>query len=81
MTKKKIGLKLIYQSLSKLAHDIIPVSSGLQDQLHSKSNKQCSYKNSKILTLKFRQGTTELHFNEEIIYRADKSSIYVILNK
>ena len=60
----------------------IIINDNLQDQLRAESTKQRSFKHSSILTPELKEAATKLRTSEDrIIIRADKSNLYVLLNK
>ncbi|XP_076029861.1 uncharacterized protein LOC143018389 [Oratosquilla oratoria] len=74
---------LLLQSLLQLQTEgKITVSPELRPQLLAETTRRRSYKKSSILSPELQQAARELRNNPDlIIRRADKSSIYVLLNK
>ena len=81
---KKVELEVLYQNLLNIeSKNLISLSTKLADQLRSESTKH-RYKNNNnsILTPQLKAAANHLKNNDKIVIRkADKSSMYVILNK
>ena len=81
---KKVELEVLYQNLLNLqTRDIITINPKLADHLRCESTKHRYVKRKALLlTTKLKNAANNLKRNEDIIIRkADKSSMYVILNK
>lgn len=82
-TKKKLELEILYQSLLNLEKEhTVTISDGLVDSLRNEGNKIRCNSNSTLLTKAQKESCKKLKNNENIVIRkADKSNIYVILDK
>ncbi|XP_076047362.1 uncharacterized protein LOC143028892 [Oratosquilla oratoria] len=80
---KAAEMELLLQSLFQLQKDgKVTVSSDLQPQLLAETTKRRSHKISSLLSPQLKQAASELYNNPNLVIRqADKSSIYVLLNK
>ena len=80
---KKTELEVLYQNLLKLeSQKSIAINPNLADQLRAESTKHRNIQNRSILTPSLKEGAHSLKSNNNIVIRkADKSSIYVIINK
>ena len=80
---KKTELEILYQNLLKLdAQKIITIKPNLADQLRAESTKHRTTKNQSMLPPSLREAARSLKDNDNItIRKADKSSIYAIMNK
>ena len=81
--KKKAELELLYQQICKLARNgKISVNPDIQEQLQAESTKLRGTQHSNLISPRLREAAKHLRENENIVVRrADKSSIFVILNK
>ena len=81
--QKQTELEILYQSVLKLEEQgKVTVNQNLVDQLKNEGTKNRYKKQNSILTPQLKRAATSLKNNEHIIVRkADKSSMYVILNK
>ena len=79
---KKVELEALYDSLIKLQDKCkVTIDNDLKDQLKAEGTKRRDYRNSDLLTFEQRQAAKELKETAGLtIRRADKSSIYVLLN-
>jgi hypothetical protein len=82
-TKKKMELELLYESLLKLKNENkIEINPNMKEQLRAEATKQRGTSKSSILTPALRQAAKNLRDNDQIVIRkADKSNLFVILNK
>ena len=80
---KKVELEVLYQNLINLeSKNQITTSADLIDQLRCESTKHRYKKHNSLLTPHLRTAAQNLRNNDKIVIRkADKSSLYVILNK
>ena len=80
---KRVELEVLYQNLLNLqSKDLIDINPDLLDQLRCESTKHRHKKHNSLLTPKLKAAANDLRNNEEIVItKADKSSMYVILNK
>ena len=80
---KKIEMEMLYSSLLKLEENSkIRINSNLKEQLRAESTRQRSKDGSKLLSKEIMDVMKELKERNDIIIRkADKSNIFVILNK
>ena len=80
---KQVEIEMLYQSLLKLEQNkSISVKPELVDQLKNESTKHRNTKLPSILTPALRRAAQNLRNNQDIIIRkADKSPVYVVLNK
>ena len=80
---KQAECEILFQNLLDLKdRNAIEINPTLSDQLRAESNKHRNPKYHSIITPKLKQAAKSLKDNREIIIRrADKSSLYVILNK
>ena len=78
---KKIEIELLYQSLLKLQEDNkVTIDPNLQEHLRAESTKHRNRNKSTLLSAPLKNAAKSLKENKDItIRRADKSSIYVIL--
>ncbi|XP_076049472.1 uncharacterized protein LOC143030196 [Oratosquilla oratoria] len=76
-------MEFLLQSLLQLQMDgKITVSSDLRPQLLVETTKRRRHKYKSLLSPQLKQEVTELRINPDlVILRADKSSIYILLNK
>ena len=81
--EKQADLELLYQDILKLEKEKkVEVNSRLKDQMVGESSKVRSTSKSKIMTEDLRKAAKDLRENENIVIRrADKSNIFVILDK
>ena len=81
--RKKVELEILYDDILKLQSDgIIEVKSDLRDQLRAEGTKVRGKKKSSVLTAEIKQAAKSLRENEEVVIRrADKSSIFVVLDR
>ena len=81
--QKQAELEILYQSLLKLEDQAkVTINPNLADQLKNEGTKNRYKKQNSILTPPLRRAATSLKNNDKIVLRkADKSSVYVILNK
>ena len=81
--QKQTEIETLYQSLLHLEEKKeISIKQELADQLRSESTKHRNTKHHSILTPPLREAAHTLKNNNDIVIRkADKSSVYVILNK
>ena len=81
--KKRAELELLYQQICQLAgNGKIEVNPDIQEQLQAESTRSRGTRRSSLISPKLRQAARELRENENIVVRrADKASIFVILNK
>ena len=80
--EKKTELELLYQKLLNLQKlGKIIINDNLADQLRGESTKHRYKYSTNILTSELRNAAKELRENENITFKkADKSSIYVLMN-
>ena len=80
---KKTELEILYDNLLKLEQtNKISIDPGLQEQLAAEGTKHRNTYHHSVLTPQLKTAATQLRTNDHIVIRrADKSSIYVILNK
>ena len=80
---KRAELELLYQQICDLhKQDKIVINPDLQEQLQAESTKRRGSSNSAIITSRLRRAAKELRENPNIVVRrADKASIFVVLNK
>ena len=80
---KKTELEILYDNLLKLQDkNKINISPGLQEQLAAEGTKHRHGYHHSVLTPQLKDAANQLRSNDDIIIRrADKSSIYVILDK
>ena len=80
---KQSECEILFQSLLNLQdRHLIEIDQRLSDQLRAESNKHRNPYHQSIITPKLRQAAKSLKNNDNIIIRkADKSSLYIILNK
>ena len=80
---KQTELEVMYQSLLKLEEkEVITINPNLADQLKNEGTKKRYKRHNTILTPPLKKAAENLKNNENItIRKADKSSVYVILNK
>jgi hypothetical protein len=76
-------LELLYESLLKLKNENkIEINPNLKDQLRAEATKQRGTSASSILTPALREAAKNLRDNDQIVIRkADKSNLFVILDK
>lgn len=81
--KKKMDIEILYQNLTQMEKDgKITIKPEISDALRNEGNKIRSNNHTKLLTKTQRTACKLLKENQNIIIRkADKSNIYVILNK
>ena len=79
---KKVELETLYNSLIKLQDKAkVTINDDLRDQLRAEGTKRRHYGKSNLLTREQRQTAKELRETPGLtIRRADKASIYVLLN-
>ena len=80
---KKVEIEVLYQNLLNLeSKKVITIDPNLADQLRNESTKHRNVKRKTLLTPKLKAAAKTLRENTDIIIRkADKSSMYVILDK
>ena len=80
---KKAELEILYQDICKLkTQNKILVNPDLQDQLKAESTKSRSGRSGPSLEPRLQRAAKELRNNDNlVIRRADKSQVFVILNK
>ena len=80
---KKTELEILYDNLLKLEqNNKININPGLQEQLAAEGTKHRHTYHHSALTPQLKAAATQLRTNDNIVIRrADKSSIYVILDK
>ena len=80
---KKVEMEMLYTSLLKLQEDNkIRINRNLKEELRAESTRQRSKDGSKLLSKEMKETIKNLKENDDIIIRkADKSNIFVILNK
>ena len=81
--KKKMNIELLYQNLTQMEKDgKITMKAEITDALRNEGNKIRSSTHTKLLTKNQRMACKNLKSNQNIVIRkADKSNIYVLLNK
>ena len=81
--KRRVELELLYEQILNLQKNkIVEITPNLQEQLRSEGSRHPSNSNSEILTPELRAAAKSLHENQDIVIRrADKSNIFVILNR
>ena len=81
--KKKVELEVLYSDLLNLEKSkVVQINGNLKAQLRSESTKCRGNTKSKILTPTLRAAAQTLRNDESIVIRkADKSNMYVIMNK
>ena len=81
--KKKVELELLYDSLLGLEKsETIEINPNLKDQLRSESTKNRGRSRSNIITPRLKRAAKTLREDESIVIRkADKSNMYVLMNK
>ena len=81
--KKKIELEMLYESLIDLErNNKIVINPDLKDQLRGESTRRRSYSESKLMTPELKEAAKQLRENPDIVIKkADKSNIFVIINK
>ena len=80
---KQVELEVLYQNLVDLENKRkISIHNNLADQLRCESTKHRNYRNKSVFTPALREAAHRLrNYDDIIIRRADKSAIYVVLNK
>ena len=80
---KKIEIAILFEDLCKLKDDgKVHLNSNIQQELQTESTRKRHVHNRGILTPALRNAAKELRNNDSIVIRrADKSAIYVILDK
>ena len=80
---KKVELEVLYKNLLDIeSKSLISISHKLADQLRCESTKHRYKKHNSLLTPNLKTAANNLKHNDKIVIRkADKSSMYVILNK
>ena len=80
---KQTELEIMYQTLLKLEEKtVVTINPNLADQLKNEGTKNRHKKHKSILTPPLKKAAENLKNNKNItIRKADKSSVYVILNK
>ena len=85
LTKKKLQLELLYQSVLNLAkEDLVTIDEGLANALRSEGHKNRSSRTNSILDPKLKKAAAELKLLQRdkqiVIRKADKSCNYVIMD-
>ena len=80
---KRVEIEMLYTSLVKLKNDDkIDININLKEELRAESTRRRSNQNSSLLSSDHKLALKSLKNNDNIMIRkADKSNIYVILNK
>ena len=81
--KKKVELELLYESLLNMEkNEVVNLSDDLRDQLRSVRSTYIRHSESKLFTHDLKSAAKSLRENPDIfVRRADKSSVFVILNR
>ena len=82
-TTKGVELELLFESINKLANDNkVTFNPDLKEQLKAEGTKRRCYNKSTLLSQRQKEIAKELKENENLIIRkADKSNMFVLLNK
>ena len=81
--RKKAEIELLYQQICQLAGSgKLEVNPDIQEQLQAESTRLRGSKRSSLISPRLRRAANNLRDNPDIIIRrADKASVFVILNK